>query len=290
MSASRSRCAIRSACSPACTSPRWRSGNVSVGSRRIAPTTGRPIASIGVAGQFSVPLAAQPVQHHAGDPYGRIVGRKPLGHRRRRLRLAGHVEHQQHRQAVEPREIGGRAGAPGLRRDAVEQAHGAFDHDDFGVRCRFRGQRAEQSRRHRPAVEVDAGQAGCGGVKAGIDIVRSGFRAAHANSAPGQCAQDADGDRGLAGAGARRADDDRARRHRVSPQLLAQRHDAADDDQGRRDHVFPRRRLDQRAERRDDRAFMRQGRVLDQRRRRSSGSPPARNPRRSRPYASVPYR
>ena len=71
----------------------------------------------GVAGQSSVPLAAQPVQHDAGNPHRRIVGGKAFRHRRRRLRLARNVEHQQHRQAVEPREIGGRTGAPGLGRE-----------------------------------------------------------------------------------------------------------------------------------------------------------------------------
>ncbi|OWK21574.1 hypothetical protein AJ88_17465 [Mesorhizobium amorphae CCBAU 01583] len=46
MSAKRSRCAIRFSYSPAWTRPRWRSGRLSVGSRRMAPTTGRPSASI----------------------------------------------------------------------------------------------------------------------------------------------------------------------------------------------------------------------------------------------------
>ena len=69
----------------------------------------------GVAGQFSVPFAAQPVQHHAGDFHGRIVGGKAFGDGGGGLRLAGNVEHQQHREAVEPCEVGGRAGTAGRR-------------------------------------------------------------------------------------------------------------------------------------------------------------------------------
>ena len=73
-----------------------------------------------VAGQPPVPFAADAVEHDAGDPHRRIVGGKALGDGRRRLRLAGDVEHQQHRQAVEPRQVGCRARAavlaPGCRR------------------------------------------------------------------------------------------------------------------------------------------------------------------------------
>ena len=134
-----------------------------------------------------------------------------------------------------------------------------------------RGQRVEQRRRHRPAVEIDAGQAGRGGVEAGVDVVRSRFRAACAHASPGQRAQYADRDRGLARARARRADDDRAGAHRA-PRSLSRNATMPPMTIRAGETTFSRAAaLDQRAERRDDGAFVRQGRVLDERRRRVVG-------------------
>ena len=58
---------------------------------------------------------------------------KPRSTAARRLRLPGHVEHQQHRQAEACRQIGGGAAAARRSGDAVEQPHDAFDHDELGV-------------------------------------------------------------------------------------------------------------------------------------------------------------
>ncbi len=65
----------------------------------------------GLAAQPAVAFAAEPVEHDAGHAHIGVIGGKALGDGCRRRRLSGDVEHQQHRQVVEPREIGGRAGA-----------------------------------------------------------------------------------------------------------------------------------------------------------------------------------
>ncbi len=56
-------------------------------------------------------LAADAVEHDAGDVHGRVVGGEAARHRGRRLRLAGDIEHEQHRQAEARGEIGGGAAA-----------------------------------------------------------------------------------------------------------------------------------------------------------------------------------
>ncbi len=50
-----------------------------------------------IGDQRQMARAADPVEHDAGNPHRRVVCRKPARHRGRRLRLAGYVEHQQHR-------------------------------------------------------------------------------------------------------------------------------------------------------------------------------------------------
>ncbi len=49
--------------------------------------------------QPGMPRAAKPVEHDTGDGQARIVGCKALDDRRRGLRLAADVQHQQHRPA-----------------------------------------------------------------------------------------------------------------------------------------------------------------------------------------------
>jgi hypothetical protein len=58
-------------------------------------------------------LAAEPVEHDAAKADCRTMAGKARGHRRRRLRLPRHVEHQQRRQAEPLGEIRGRAAAAG---------------------------------------------------------------------------------------------------------------------------------------------------------------------------------
>ena len=60
--------------------------------------------------------------------------RKPRGDGRRRLRLPGGIEHQQHRPAHHRGEIGAGAGAGiARRRDAVEQAHRSLGQHEVGI-------------------------------------------------------------------------------------------------------------------------------------------------------------
>ena len=77
-SASRSSRSANPSCSPACTSPRWRSGNAIALSRGTLPSNGRPRARHRAGNAFAVAIAADPVQHHAGDADGRIVQHEPI--------------------------------------------------------------------------------------------------------------------------------------------------------------------------------------------------------------------
>ena len=71
-------------------------------------------------------LAADAIDDDAGDAEPRVVSRAALDHRRRRLRLPGNVEDEQDRHAERRRDVGRGAGAPALRRNAVEEAHRGF--------------------------------------------------------------------------------------------------------------------------------------------------------------------
>ncbi len=165
----------------------------------------------------------------------------PARHRGRRLRLAGHIEHEQHRQAEPRGEVGGRAAAARRAGDAVEQAHDAFDDENLGALRGLANERVEQRRRHRPAVEIDARRAGRRRVEGGIDIVRPRLCRAHGDAAPPQRGEQAERHRGLARARARRRDDEAARGHRERPRRCRDGaeafpcgHDVADHDDRRR--------------------------------------------------------
>ena len=91
-----------------------------------------------------MPLAADAVQHHPADPHVTLVGREAAHDSRRRLRLPGDIDDQQHRQAEPRGEIGRRPGPERRGGDAVEQAHGAFDDEEVGMRGIFGDQRIDQ--------------------------------------------------------------------------------------------------------------------------------------------------
>ena len=144
-SASRSMNSSSAACSLACTRPRWRSGSDSVGSRMIAPTTGRPIASIASAASrrcrsLATRLSTTPAIVDAG-----IVGRRspwrwppPSATGRRRRAPAAPAGGRAARDRP-PRPSGP------VARNAVEQAHGALDDHQVGAVGGFRRQGAASS-------------------------------------------------------------------------------------------------------------------------------------------------
>ena len=71
----------------------------------------------------AMPLAADPVDHDAGDAEPRVIDGAALDDRRGRLRLARHVDDEQDRKSERRRDVGRGAAAAGRRRNAVEQAH-----------------------------------------------------------------------------------------------------------------------------------------------------------------------
>ena len=135
---------------------------------------------------------------------------EPSRHRRRRLRLAGDVQHQQHRQPIPRRQVGRGAATPGRRRDTVEQAHRRLDQHHIGVLRHIGGDAIQLRRRHRPAIQVRTRRAGRRGVECRVDVIRPGLGSAHPQPAPAQRRKDRQRQRGLAGARARRADDQSA--------------------------------------------------------------------------------
>ena len=161
-----------------------------------------------VGAKRAMAFAPRTVQNDGGHLHRRIVMGKAMGHGRRRLRLARDIEDQEDGDVKEPRQIGGRAGAVIGDGNAVEETHGAFDKQKIRTVGLLGQKVAQQIRLHRPAVQVEAGRTGCDRMKAGIDVIRSGLDAAHLDAAAGKGAQQSDGDAGLAGAGAGRADDD----------------------------------------------------------------------------------
>ena len=198
MSARCSSRAARFACSAACTRPRWRSGSASEASRGMAPSTGMSRAAIASATSRTMPLAADAVQHHPADPHVTLVGGEAAHHGRRRLRLPGDVDDQQHRQAEPRGEVGRRAGPERRRGDAVEQAHGALDDEEVGMRGVLGHQRIDQRRRHGPAVEIEARPPGGRGMKARVDIVGPDLGRLHHDAAPAERRQQRQRQRGLA--------------------------------------------------------------------------------------------
>jgi len=167
----------------------------------------------GVGDHLMVSRAADAIEHNAGNANIRIVGGKAAHHGRSRLRLGRDIEHQQHRQFQPRGKVRRGAATAGDAGHAVEQAHGAFNDEDFRVTRGIGHQRIDQRRRHRPAVEIDAASAGCGGVERAIDVIGPGFRRAHRHAAAGEGFENAQGNDGLAGTRTRRRNQQRARGH-----------------------------------------------------------------------------
>ena len=151
-------------------------------------------------------LAADAIDHDAGDAEPLVVSRATLDDRRRRLRLPRHVEDQQDWHAERGGDIGRGAAAAALRRDAIEQPHRGFAQRELAFSRRLRGERGQKLGRHRPGIEIDALAPRRRGVEGRIDIVGAGLQADHVDAAAPERAQKAERHRRLAAAGTRRGD------------------------------------------------------------------------------------
>ena len=93
----------------------------------------QPDAGHAVLDQPAMALARDLVQHHAGDRDARIVPGAAERDGGGRLRVARHVEHENHRPAEQGGDVGAGSRAADLLADAVEEAHGAFGDDEIGL-------------------------------------------------------------------------------------------------------------------------------------------------------------
>ena len=119
--------------------------------------------------QLRMPVTAHSIED---DPRDFGIGpktREAVHHRRGGGRHRARVHDEQHRPAGGRRDVGGRALVRGR---PVEETHDALCNDQLRI-ARSGGDRGrEGGSPHRPGIQVEAGPAARGGVKAGIDEVR----------------------------------------------------------------------------------------------------------------------
>ena len=151
-------------------------------------------------------LAADAIDDDARDLEPRVIARAALDDRRRRLRLARHVEDEQDRHAERRRDVGRGAAAPACRRERRRRGPSRLRRTRARMSRRLRGERGQKARRHRPGIEIDALATRRRGMKGRIDIVGAGLQAHHFDAAPPERAQEAERRRRLAAARARRGD------------------------------------------------------------------------------------
>ena len=152
-------------------------------------------------------LARDLVEDDAGNPDARIVELAAERDGARRLRLSGDVDDEHDRPAEQRGDIGAGAGMAFPAGNPVEQPHRAFGDDDVRSLGRCAGDAGKQRVGHGVAVEIGAGCAGRSRMEGRVDIVRPAFQTAHGKPAADQRPLQAERDRGLAGAGARRGDE-----------------------------------------------------------------------------------
>ncbi len=174
-----------------------------------------------VGHQPAVPLAADAVQHHARDPDSGVEVQAALDLRGRGLRLAADVVHQQDGPAQGRRHVGAGTAPPFRSGHAVEEPHQSLADHEVACRAVVGREAYERGRFHGPGVQVEAGPSGRGGVKRGIDVVRAAFGTGHVQAAPGEGAEQAQGQRGLAATRAGRRHDEAGRGHAPAPPLSA---------------------------------------------------------------------
>ncbi len=160
--------------------------------------------------------AGDTVEHDARKAHAGAIIAKACGDRRRSLRLARRIDHQNHRPAEHRRNVGGGAGAADAAcGNTVEQTHRALSEHDIGV-----GTAADEMRDgpaiHRPAIDIDGGAPRRGGVESGIDVVGAALEALHVQSAMAPGAGKRQRQRRLANTGGRRGDHEPCGHHDAS--------------------------------------------------------------------------
>ena len=143
-------------------------------------------------------VAADPVEDNTRDADARIEVRKTEQDRCCRLRLPRDIEYEQNRQAKLQRKLRGRAVPDPSSTRAIEQAHGRFDYQEISAGRCLMGDAVEERRPHGPAVEIEAGRAGRGGVEGRVYIVWAAFGRADAQATAAKGGEKRKGHGGLA--------------------------------------------------------------------------------------------
>ena len=132
----------------------------------------------GTLQNLAVAGATYLVEDDTGKFQRRVMADNPLqdGARRRPHTLG--VHDQQNGEIERAGEFRGRTVLmTALPRNAVEEAHDAFDNHRLAARSLSGEQRIEARPPHRPDIEVEAGFAGRSRMKAGIDVIGTGLAA-----------------------------------------------------------------------------------------------------------------
>ena len=168
-------------------------------------------AGNGVGDEATVTLAADLVENDARNGDARIIAHAALHDGAGGLRLAAHIQHQQHRPARGGRNIDGGAAASFGRGHPIEEPHQPLAERQVRALPGLQRERGQQGGLHGPGVEVEAGAARRHAVKGRVDIIRPAFQPAHPHAPACECAQQAQRQRGLAAGGAGRGDDEAGR-------------------------------------------------------------------------------
>ena len=168
-------------------------------------------AGNGVGYEAPVPLAADLVENDACNADARIITQAALHDGAGGLRLAAHIQHQQHRPARGRRNIHRRAAASFGRGHAIEEPHQPLAEREVRALPRLHCQRGQQGGLHGPGVQIEAGAARRHPMKGRVDIIRPAFQPAHPHAPARKGAQKAQRQRGLAAGGPGRGDDEAGR-------------------------------------------------------------------------------
>ena len=142
-----------------------------------------------------VPLAADPVEHHPGDPRRGVERHEPVQQGCDAARLSPAVDHQHHRRPQQPGDVRGRAVPVG--QPPVEQAHHALDDSHLRPRRPVSEQRGDPVLADQYRIQVPARPPGGEGVIARVDVVGPDLERRHRGPAAAQRGHEAGRDRRL---------------------------------------------------------------------------------------------